>query len=81
MAGRATFTIDVSMMTMKLATHAMARMTPGGTCGPAAGSAKAGRRSGGSGVGHDSDSFGKISSVTDLLNKFKLNKFKLIKLV
>ena len=37
MAGRATFTIDVSMMTMKLATHAMARMTPGGTCRRAAG--------------------------------------------
>jgi len=32
-------------------------------------------------VGHDNDSFGKISSVLNLLNKFKLNKFKLIKLV
>ncbi len=41
MAGRATFTIDVSMMTMKLATHAMARMTPGGTCGRAPGPAEA----------------------------------------
>ena len=42
MAGRATFTIDVSMMTMKLATHAMARIMPDGTCGRAPGSAKAG---------------------------------------
>ena len=41
MAGRATFTIDVSMMTMKLATHAMARTTPDGTCRRAAGSARA----------------------------------------
>jgi hypothetical protein len=40
MAGRATFTIDVSMMTMKLATHAMARMTAGGTYGRAAGPAE-----------------------------------------
>ena len=47
---------------------------PGGTC------SRGGRRSGGSGVRHDSDSFGTISSVPDLLNKFKLNKFKLIKL-
>jgi hypothetical protein len=29
------------MMTMKLAMHAMARITPGGTCGRTAGSAKA----------------------------------------
>jgi hypothetical protein len=41
MAGRATFTIDVSMMTMKLATHAMARMTPGRRCGRTAGPAGA----------------------------------------
>jgi hypothetical protein len=37
MAGRATFTIDVSMMTMKLATHAMAKIAPRGTCGRATG--------------------------------------------
>jgi hypothetical protein len=42
MAGRATFTIDVSMMTMKLATHAMARIMPDGTCGRTFGSAEAG---------------------------------------
>ena len=57
MAGRATFTIDVSMMTMKLATHAMARITPGGTCGRVAGSAEAGGAAVVPGVGHDSDSF------------------------
>jgi hypothetical protein len=28
-------------------------------------------------MGHNSDSFGRISSVPYLLNKFKLNKFKL----
>ena len=50
--------------------HARRKVRPGGRLG------RGRRRSGGSGVGHDSDSFGKISSVPNLLNKFKLNKFK-----
>jgi hypothetical protein len=70
------------MMTMKFATHAMARMTPGGTC------ARAARAAGSAGVAGatvvlewdmTATPSGR-SSVLDLLNKFKLNKFKLITL-
>jgi hypothetical protein len=65
------------MMTMKLATHAMARITPGGTCGRVTGSAETDGAEVFPGWGMAETPSGSMSWFPDLLNKFKLNKFKL----
>jgi hypothetical protein len=62
---------------MKLAMHAMARITPGGTCGRVTGSAETGGAAAVPGWDMTATPFVKETSVPDLLNKFKLNKFKL----
>jgi hypothetical protein len=64
-------------MTMKLARQAMARVTPGGTCGRVTGSTETGGAAAVPGWDMAATPFGRVSSVPDLLNKFKLNKFKL----